>query len=127
MKPEDALRLAKKYAHQPYSVQVTLDETVDGNRVYAVSHPELLGCIAQGDTVEEANSQLHDATIDYIASLLEDDLPVPTPSSHLTETSGGEGSSIDVCDVEFVSAQSQYPNAPSDERRIGGTFSPVRV
>ncbi len=127
MKPEDALRRAKELARLPYSVQVALDRTVDGKGVYAVSHPEFVGCIAQGDTVEEATSQLHDATIDYIASLLEDDLPIPGPANHVTETSRGEGSSIDVCDVEFVSGQSRRPNASSDEHRIGGTFSAVRT
>ena len=82
---------AEKLAAEPYTVEIILDETTDGEPVYLVSHPELPGCMAQGGTIEEATANLEDARKEYILSLLEDGLPVPTPSSRATETTLGQG------------------------------------
>ena len=49
-------------------------------------HPELPGCMAQGETVEEAIENLKEVTLEYILSLLEDRLPIPIPSGRLTKT-----------------------------------------
>jgi predicted RNase H-like HicB family nuclease len=77
---------AKRLAELPYSVEVAKDETTDGEPVYLARIPELEGCIAQGETIEQAVEDLHQAKIDYIQSLLEDGLPVPKPALRATRT-----------------------------------------
>jgi predicted RNase H-like HicB family nuclease len=77
---------ARTFAELPYSIKISKDKTVDGGDVFIASHPELVGCMAQGDTVEEAVETLKEVTCEYIESLLEDRLPIPVPSSRLTTT-----------------------------------------
>src|SRR5262245_12122257 len=74
--------MAKRFASLPYSIVVEQDETTEGEPIYVLSHPELPGCIAQGETWEEALDNLSDATYEYISSLLEDGLAVPEPRQH---------------------------------------------
>jgi predicted RNase H-like HicB family nuclease len=78
---------AKKIASRPYTVEVVLDETTDGRPVYVAETPELGGCFGQGETIDDAVKSLSEARVDYIQSLLEDDLPIPTPSILATTTS----------------------------------------
>ena len=47
---------------------------------YAIDVP---GCIATGETREEAESQLREAIAFHIDGLREDGLPVPAPTSHV--------------------------------------------
>lgn len=69
--------LADQLADQPYSIEVTQDETTEGEPIFFVSHPELPGCFGQGETLEEAKLNLKEAAKEYILSLLEDGLSVP--------------------------------------------------
>ena len=78
---------AEKLAELPYTIEVALDETTDGQTVYLARIPELEGCISQGETIEQAVDDLHRAKTDYIQSLLEDGLPVPQPAIMATTTS----------------------------------------
>jgi len=71
---------AAKLAERAYSVQVVTDETTDGMPIYLARIAELDGCMAQGETIEQALENLRGAKIDFIASLLEDGLPVPCPT-----------------------------------------------
>ena len=73
---EQATQLAKR----PYLVETSLDETTEGELIYLARSPEIEGCIAQGETIEQAQKNLVEARIDYIFSLLEDGLPVPEPA-----------------------------------------------
>lgn len=70
----------------PYTLKISKDKTVDGKDVFLAIHPELIGCMAQGITVEEAVGNLKEVTYEYILSLLEDRVPIPVPSSKLTTT-----------------------------------------
>jgi predicted RNase H-like HicB family nuclease len=70
----------------PYTIRISKDETIDGQIVYLAMHPELPGCMAQDETVEEAIENLKEVTFEYILSLLEDRLPIPIPSGRLTKT-----------------------------------------
>lgn len=81
---EEALILSNK----PYSIKYEVDETVDGQRVYLLTHPDLPGCMAQGATIEEALKELQEVRYEYLLSLLEDGLPIPSPISTTTETMG---------------------------------------
>ncbi|MGD0354494.1 MAG: type II toxin-antitoxin system HicB family antitoxin [Dehalococcoidia bacterium] len=75
---------AKTVMGWPYTVKISKDQTVDGKEVFLASHPELIGCMAQGETVEEAVKSLKEVTYEYILSLLEDHVPIPVPTSRLT-------------------------------------------
>jgi len=45
--------------------------------------PDLPGCVATGETVEEAESELRDAIEFHLAGLREDGSPIPPPSSRV--------------------------------------------
>ena len=77
---------AKLLAELPYTLKIAKDMTVDGQYVFLASHPELIGCMAQGAKVEEAVESLKEVTYEYILSLLEDKLSVPMPLSRQTMT-----------------------------------------
>jgi predicted RNase H-like HicB family nuclease len=77
---------AHELAERPYTVKVEKDKTVDGQEIFLAFHPELIGCMAQGADVKEAVDNLKEVTEEYMLSLLEDGLPVPTPMTQLTST-----------------------------------------
>lgn len=85
---------AEKLAELPYSVEVALDETTEGQPVYLARIPELEGCIGQGRTIDEAVSNLHEAKVDFIESLLADELPVPQPTLLATITSSSVSTTV---------------------------------
>lgn len=72
MKIEDYMKL-------DYLVAIFEDKYTDGTPCFIAKHPQLPGCISQGDTVEEALNNLTDARREYIESLIEDNLEVPVP------------------------------------------------
>lgn len=71
------------YMRLPYEVEVGPDEC-DDQPCYMALHPELYGCMAQGDTPEEALSNLKAAREDYITALLEEGVEVPLPKNIAT-------------------------------------------
>ncbi len=78
---------AEKLSERAYSVEVVTDETTEGMPIYLARILELEGCMAQGETIEQALENLKEAKLDFIESLLEDGLPVPSPSLMVTSTS----------------------------------------
>ena len=123
---------AEVLADKPYSIKIMSDETVDGKSVYLLSHPELPGCMAQGDTIGEAMDNLKDARIEYILSLLEDKLPVPSPRNRTTETASSPA--VVSYSDEFDSQQPSdflddllKASQPTKKRQYLGTISPVEV
>jgi predicted RNase H-like HicB family nuclease len=48
---------------------------------YSAYVPDLPGCVAVGDTVEEVRHEMQEAIRFHIEGLLEDDLPIPEPTS----------------------------------------------
>lgn len=69
-------------AEAGYATEIVADIATDGSIVYLASHPELDGCIAQGDTPEEAEENLADARDLYIRSLRERAIDVPEPRAN---------------------------------------------
>jgi predicted RNase H-like HicB family nuclease len=67
------------YIHLRYAVEVVPDSTTDGMPCYRASHPELPGCMAHGETPDEALANLEDAKRLYIETLLVKGLEVPLP------------------------------------------------
>jgi len=70
---------AEKLANRPYRFVVSQDETTDGKSAYAALVVELNDCIGHGNTEQQAIADASSAAIDYIESLLEEELPVPMP------------------------------------------------
>lgn len=68
-------------AAQPYVLFAFLDQTTDGDTIYVATNPELPGCMAQGDTMEEAEEILAEVRHDFIAHCLTHNLPVPAPQT----------------------------------------------
>ncbi len=54
-------------------------EKANGN--YSAYSPDLPGCVATGDTREEAERNIHEAIRIHVEGLLEDDLPIPESQS----------------------------------------------
>jgi predicted RNase H-like HicB family nuclease len=55
-------------------------EKANGN--YSAYCPDLPGCVATGDTYEQAETNMHEALKLHLEGLREDDLPVPEPTAH---------------------------------------------
>ena len=108
---EQLLREAHKLAARFYTFEVVVDTTTEEEQIYVAANPELPGCMAQGKTEELALANLSEARIDYIASLLEDGLTVPSPNISASRTAGGAEPLI----VEVTGVVSQ-PN-PLEEGR----------
>jgi predicted RNase H-like HicB family nuclease len=54
-------------------------EKANGN--YSAYSPDLPGCVATGTTREEAARNMHEAIEMHVRGLLEDNLPIPEPTS----------------------------------------------
>ena len=48
---------------------------------YSAYVPDLPGCVATGETPEDAGRQIREAILFHIDGLREDDLPIPEPTS----------------------------------------------
>jgi predicted RNase H-like HicB family nuclease len=82
---EKALNLSER----KYLTVIRLEQTTDGGYCYIAFHPELPGCMSQGDTPEEAEANLAEARQMVIEHLLANGLSVPDSisfSSAFTET-----------------------------------------
>ncbi|MBI3913247.1 MAG: type II toxin-antitoxin system HicB family antitoxin [Chloroflexi bacterium] len=77
----------KHFSNLKYLTIVLLEETTAGGACYVASHPELPGCMSQGDTPEEALQDLEEARELVIEHLLNNNLPVPVPQYLLPKDS----------------------------------------
>lgn len=50
---------------------------------YSAYVPDLPGCVATGQTIEEIEQQIREAIEFHLAGLREDGLPVPSPQSQV--------------------------------------------
>lgn len=58
-----------------FNYTVIFEQEGDGG--YSVLCPALPGCVSQGDSYEEALTNIKEAITGYVKSLLDDGLPVP--------------------------------------------------
>ena len=58
---------------------VVIEKANDNFSAYC---PDLPGCVATGDTCQEAEVLMHEALKLHVEGLLEDGLPVPEPVAH---------------------------------------------
>ena len=77
---------AEEIAAKKYAVIVTEDKDSTGQPIFLAKTPELYGCMAQGSSPQDAKANLKDARIDYIYSLLEDNLKIPEPTQVIFST-----------------------------------------
>lgn len=61
-----------------YRFLIVIEKT-NGN--YSAYSPDLPGCIATGETREEAEKNMHEAIEFHIQGLIEDKLPIPESQS----------------------------------------------
>lgn len=66
------------YLGLPYRISLEPDP----NGGFAVSVPELPGCVSQGETVEEAYQMIRDAMAAWIQSALDRGDPIPAPGEY---------------------------------------------
>ncbi len=118
---------ARRIAQRAYAVHLMRDLSVDGRTVYVAGHPELPGCVADGDTAEEALSNLRVAAVEFIASLIEDGLAVPPPNCAETETSLGDTSEGTTTYVDIAAGTSPAHDNSEPSPMAGGTVYPIRV
>ncbi|MGA2505100.1 MAG: type II toxin-antitoxin system HicB family antitoxin [Anaerolineales bacterium] len=111
---EKAIELSK----MGYATDLLRDKTTDGEYIFLAVNPELEGCMAQGETPEDAVANLEDVRIDYMEHLLEFNLPIPCPG--LTETKDTAAVSITTDTIQNITfpgfekylTQAVRPNAP---------------
>jgi predicted RNase H-like HicB family nuclease len=78
---------AEKLAARRYVVVIYRDfDPEEGKHYYVAVNPEIVGCMAVGETLDEARQNLNEARVDVIYFLLEDGLPVPDPRSYRVES-----------------------------------------
>lgn len=76
------LKKARKLARKYVLTRISEDATKDGASIWLAEDFDLVGCMAQGSTEEEARSNLEDNKIDFIYFLLEDSMDVPAPTTY---------------------------------------------
>jgi predicted RNase H-like HicB family nuclease len=52
---------------------------------YSAYVPDLPGCVAAGDTLQDVKDSIREAIAFHIAGLREDGLPIPERSTHVTD------------------------------------------
>ncbi len=65
------------YMALPYRVEIIADREEGG---FALSCPELPGCVTTAETAEEGLRLLEDAKREWLAACLEDGVPIPEPA-----------------------------------------------
>jgi predicted RNase H-like HicB family nuclease len=68
----------EEYVNRPYKTQV-IQDNCNSHPCYVAYHPELPGCMAQGETWQDAVKSLDEARRDYIRVLLKEGWEVPVP------------------------------------------------
>jgi predicted RNase H-like HicB family nuclease len=81
---------SRKLGDRKYRTDIELEEATDGTYCYVAYHPELPGCMSQGDTPEEAEENLREATQMVIEHLVSNNLPVPDPALLFSDFPAGQ-------------------------------------
>ena len=68
---------------EPRRFKVILERESDGG--FSVYVPSLPGCASQGDTQQEALTNIREAIEGYLLSLRDDGLPIPSEHTIMTE------------------------------------------
>lgn len=72
------MKTIDKYMVLPYRIEI-IPEPEEGG--YAVSYPELKGCLSSGETLSEALSNAEEAKREWLIAAMEEGYPIPEPAS----------------------------------------------
>ena len=101
---------AELLAKRPYLIKISVEETTDDQSIYFAQAPGLEGCFGQGTTQQEALQDLRLAMVDFIESLLEDNLPVPEPAKlNSTMGTGAAGFTFIIKDKKLSPKRNEVP------------------
>lgn len=84
MSENDLLEQAKTLAGRAYKVNVWEDTLSNGETSWMATNPDLPGCLAHGETIEDAIWELSLARVDFIFYMLVDGLAIPEPTESMT-------------------------------------------
>ena len=79
------MKTIEDYMNAPYRMEIAPDDAEGG---FAVSFPDLPGCLTCGETLEGALKNAEDAKRAWFKAALEDGYPIPAPNS--TEEYSGQ-------------------------------------
>ncbi len=118
--PETQQQL-RDYMARSYKTVLMPDVRSDGTRCFVARHPELPGCMSDGDTPAEAIKNLRDARELYIQSLIEDGMDIPLPETMpirpATTTAGG-GTPVNASglwEIQWVDVRHPHPSLVGGE------------
>jgi predicted RNase H-like HicB family nuclease len=106
----DLRKKAEQLAARPYTVRILRDDSISDEPLFLALNPELEGCMAQGETPEQAEDNLAEFRVDYIEHLLTHNLQVPYPASMASVT----GSLVQGRTVTLIFAPSPSGNIETD-------------
>ncbi len=72
------MKTLDEYMVMPYRMEIVEDKDEGG---YAVSFPELPGCLTYGETIESAVANATDAKRAWLEAAIEDGIDIPEPDS----------------------------------------------
>lgn len=72
------MKTIKEYMELPYRIELIPDTDEGG---FAVSFPDLPGCLSSGETVEEAYRNAEDAKYEWLTAAMEEGISIPEPDS----------------------------------------------
>ena len=113
---------AGELAARPYKIEFEWDELSDGSPVVVAMNPGLPGCMAQGDTEEEALQELEEARQEYIYVRLMKDRPVPVPESARTLVVTGQLANANWDYASDVSSELLSADSLLMEFKVGENF-----
>ena len=70
--------MSTRFAHRIGDYLVVVEGGPPTN--YSAYSPDVLGCVATGDTIDECISQMREALAFHLEGMAEDGEPLPTPS-----------------------------------------------
>lgn len=122
-------RKAEELAQEnAYSVQIEADQTTESETpIFLASIRELPGCMAQGVTVAEAMKNLAEVKIEFIESLLEDNLSVPVGIPLTRTASLAEPDTEEVIVGSQASMEDLAKASKPSYRRVVGEVSEIAI
>lgn len=105
---------AQHYAALPYTLMLFEDQNTADQKMFGAYYEEFPGCIGQGYSIAEARTDLHLALIDYIASMLDDGLPISLPTPRAETTSMTTNITSGASTFTLLSFRLPYPNRTTD-------------
>jgi predicted RNase H-like HicB family nuclease len=117
LRRERAIELSK----MGYKIDLLKDKTTEDEYIYLAVNPELEGCMAQGETPQDALANLEEVRVDYFEHLLEFNLPIPAPKQvETSDTAGQSVRQVTVSDITFPGFEAYLTQVvqPNERERL---------